>query len=391
MQRIIALSLLIVSASFCNATAQTQVERRLLPAPELKITTANGWFAETRGRLEMDAVHIEDDQANHRAGIDERRLRLGLDAGYGKEWAATFEMDFSSDDPEYTDILLRYHNQENLHLSIGHFKEAFGMERIQSSQSTLFNERAAIDTFSPKRNLGVQATRYNDHGSFTLGAFTDSMVTNSNKDKFALVSRGTYAFSLAGGTLHSGLAGSWRKMDSASFSAFPDTATTDIRTLSTGRLYDADRLAQGGLEAAYAVQNFLLSGEYMLTHLERETAGDATFDGWYTQAAWVLTGEPYQYSVAKNAIFQPVKPQKPFSLAQGTWGAFELAARYQTLSLSGGSVQAGHMQAVSGGVNWYLNNQWRITGDVTYVESDAESVTPQDNPVVSALRVRVAF
>lgn len=391
MQRLAFLSLLLSLASAGEAAAETTIKSHLLPSPELKFESDSGWHAKTRGRLELDAVHISDDQVNHRGGIYDRRTRFGVDAGYGKEWAATFEMDFSNEDPEYTDVALRYHNQKDTHISFGHFKEAFGMERVQSSQNTLFNERAAIDTFVPKRNLGIQATRYGEQASLTLGVFTDSMVTNTNKDKLAIVGRGTYAASLANGTLHGGLAGSWRKMEQVGFSVSPDTAATDIRTLSTERLHDIDTLSQGGVEAAYGVKNFLLSGEYILTHLEREVTQSATLDGWYMQASWMLTGEAYRYNAEKNALFQPVKPAKPFSVAQGTWGAFELAARYQALSLNDGSVQAGHMQAITGGINWYPNTKWRITGDITYVQSDAESVTPQDNPIVSSLRVRMAF
>lgn len=387
-------SVVVLAASFAHAQEGLTLDTRLLPAPQVKLSSDDGWYIKSRGRFELDAVNFQNDVADHTGGIYDRRTRFGVEVGYGEHWTATAEVDMvDEDEGQYTDLVLEYNNQENARLQFGHFKEYFGMERTDSSANALFVERAAMDIFTPQRNLGVQGVRYGEQGTISLGAFTDSLQTNSNKDKFALTSRATYAFPLAERSLlHIGGSGSYRKMEQVSFSSAPAaSAATGIDAVDTGTLYDVDTMLLGALEAGYSWKNTLIRGEYMTADLDRQTAEDATLYGWYAQASWLLTGEDYTYSVAKDAFFQPVKPARPFDLKQGTWGAFELGARYQVLSLSDGSIQGGKMQAVTGGFNWYPNTNWRVTGDVSYVTTDAEAVTPQDDPIVSALRVRVSF
>ncbi|MCH2547157.1 MAG: OprO/OprP family phosphate-selective porin [Alphaproteobacteria bacterium] len=374
-----------------DALAASPWQTQLWPAPSLRVGNTDGWYAKTRGRIEMDFVHIEDDQANHRAGIEDRRSRFGFVAGYGKHWSAITELDISGNDLVYTDVLVRYDNKENMYITFGNLEESFGVERVQSSADTLFNEAAAIETFTPKRNLGAQITRYGNRASFTAGLFTDSFESNANKDKIALTTRATYVAPIVGGKLHSGVAASWRKMDQVRFSARPDTALTNINVVSTGKLRDADSLRQLGLEAAYGWQNIMLSAEYMLNEVGRENTDNAQFYGWYTQAAWAITGEHYKYDVSKGAIFQALKPENAFNPQKGHWGALELAGRFQTISLNDVVVQGGALRAVTGGINWYPQAAWRVTGNATYTSSDAKAVTPYDNPITLALRVRLAF
>lgn len=392
----LGLSLVLLASAASVAVAQdgVTVESRLLPAPQLRAEFGDAWYVQTRGRFEMDFVHIDDDQASHTGGIYDRRSRIGLELGYGEYWSATAEMDFvKEDEGQYTDLVLEYHNQRDTKLQFGHFKEYFGMERTDSSANALFVERAAIDVFTPQRNLGVQGMRYNKRGTASLGIFTDSLQTNTNKDDVAVTSRVTYSWPLAEHSLlHLGGAGSYRKMEQVGFSATPaDSAATNVDAVSTGTLYDVDTMLLGGLEAGYSWKNTLLRGEYMTAHLDRSTAADATLDGWYAQASWVLTGESYQYSVAKDALFLPVRPARPFSLKANTWGAWELGARYQVLSLTDGSISGGDMRVMSGGLNWYPNSNWRVSSELSYVTTDAEAVTPHDDPIVAAMRVRVAF
>lgn len=387
-------SLVVLAASAAHAQDALTLDTRLLPAPQVKLSSADGWYIKSRGRFEMDAVSIDEDNASHKGGIYDRRTRFGITAGYGEHWTATAEVDMVDEqEGQYTDLVLEYDNLANTRIQLGHFKEYFGMERTDSSANALFVERAAMDVFTPQRNLGVQGVRYGEQGTISLGAFTDSMQTNTNKDEFALTSRATYAFPLAERSLlHIGGSGSYRKMEQVGFSSAPAASeATSLNAVETGTLYDVDTMLLGALEAGYSWKNTLIRGEYMTADLDRQTAEDATLYGWYAQASWLLTGEDYAYSVAKDALFQPVKPAHPFSLKQGTWGAFELGARYQVLSLSDGSIQGGKMQTVTGGFNWYPNTNWRVTGDVSYVTTDAEAVTPQDDPIVSALRVRVSF
>ena len=69
----------------------------------------------------------------------------------------------------------------------------------------------------------------------------------------------------------------------------------------------------------------------------------------------MLTGE--------NASFKGVVPRSDFSLDEGGWGAFEVAARYGQLSIDDDvfpfyadpAVAASGLDQWTVGVNWYLN------------------------------------
>src|SRR5205814_6523241 len=92
---------------------------------------------------------------------------------------------------------------------------------------------------------------------------------------------------------------------------------------------------------------------------------DPKFDGWYVQGAWVLTGEQRLYDPAEGRFAAP-KQNYNFNPSAGTFGAFEIAARYSVLDLNynrGSAGVAGPFGVVRGGEqkirtlggNWYLN------------------------------------
>ena len=93
---------------------------------------------------------------------------------------------------------------------------------------------------------------------------------------------------------------------------------------------------------------------------------------------WVLTGEPIPYDPARAAWGRP-KVDRPFSLADGGIGAWELAARYSNVSLNS-NVAAGVSESVTGGIyggqqqiaalalSWYPNDWLRLILQFQYVD-----------------------
>lgn len=385
-----ALALVIASLPYA-AQAEPEWEMRWVPSPRVTVHDGDAWSINTRGRVELDFAHIDEDSQPHEGGIYDRRLRFGFDAERGA-WGTKVELDVANqEDSEFTDVMLVYDAGKGNRVQLGHFKEYFGMERTDSSAPALFNERAAIDTFTPQRNLGVQYARYGERGSASLGVFTDSMVSNSKKDRLGVTSRLTYSFPFAERhLLHVGGSATLRKMEVVGFSGNPDTPSTNS-VIGTGRMFDADGLWQGGLEAAYAWHNLMLEGEYMRSRVERENNPTVEFDGWYAGAAWMLTGEQRPYSAAKDAIFGDFTPDAPFSIEKGQWGAWELAARYQQIDLNDKNVRGGRMDGYTAGLSWYLNNQWRLTGNVSWLDVQDRAGQADDEPVVYTMRLRILY
>jgi phosphate-selective porin OprO/OprP len=123
-----------------------------------------------------------------------------------------------------------------------------------------------------------------------------------------------------------------------------------INLVTTGAL-GADHVSQWGVETAGNFRNFYGQAGYYSYAVHRtpqaytvfSNAGVSapavvqpssnTFSGWYIQGSWILTGESKTYSKATSSFGAPV-PAKPFSLKDGGWGAFEVAARFSDLNLN---------------------------------------------------------
>ena len=87
---------------------------------------------------------------------------------------------------------------------------------------------------------------------------------------------------------------------------------------------------------------------------------------WNVGAEWVLTGE--------DATYGPLTPRQPFSLSNGTWGAFQVMGRYGQLQIdeaafgpfSNPEVSARGAQAWSVGLSWWLNRNVRLMTSFSY-------------------------
>jgi len=164
----------------------------------------------------------------------------------------------------------------------------------------------------------------------------------------------------------------------------PELRIDGARLVDTGAL-DAQHASVYGAEAGASVQNFLIESEYFKYKIDRRNTtttvlGNPSFDGWYVQGVWVLTGETRPYNPGE-ARFDAPKLNYNFNPAAGTWGAVELAARYSEVNLNWregaagaatptGGVRGGDQKVISGGINWYLNPAIRIMLDYQHVKID---------------------
>jgi phosphate-selective porin OprO/OprP len=164
----------------------------------------------------------------------------------------------------------------------------------------------------------------------------------------------------------------------------PELRLDATRLVDTGAI-DARHVTVLGAEAGFTARNFMAEGEYFKYKIDRRETGavllgDPKFDGWYVQGAWVLTGEPRPYNPGE-ARFDAPKPAYNFNPAAGTWGAFELAARYSDLNLDWhagapalatptGGVRGGEQKIWTAGLNWYWNPTIRFMLDYQHVKID---------------------
>jgi phosphate-selective porin OprO/OprP len=99
---------------------------------------------------------------------------------------------------------------------------------------------------------------------------------------------------------------------------------------------------------------------------------DLFFQACYVEAMWLLTGESRTWNT-QNFFFNRVVPHRPLRLKRDGcegrgFGAWEVGVRYTYVDLSNRFVQAGRLDAVTLGLNWYLNTNAKLqfNYDVTH-------------------------
>ena len=144
-------------------------------------------------------------------------------------------------------------------------------------------------------------------------------------------------------------------------------------------------------------------GEYVTSNQQLSSAKSGKAVGvkqentaWQVLASYVLTGE--------DNTFGAVKPIRNFDPLKGTWGAWQLAARWSELNVDKStflvidpSKSAQHASAWTLGVNWYLNSYALIRTDYEQVSfkggagSDANHVSNRPSEHVFATRFQLSF
>jgi phosphate-selective porin OprO/OprP len=186
----------------------------------------------------------------------------------------------------------------------------------------------------------------------------------------------------------------------------PELRVDGTRLVDTGPI-DSLGATSIGLEAGLTAGPVLVEGEWTRIRFDRRgpaLSGDPRFEGWYLQGSWAITGERRAYDPA-DARFSGFRPNQNFDLAKGTWGAFELAARYSVTDLNYnigrlgaatplGGVRGGEQRITTLGVNWQPNGALRLMLHWQQVEIDrlnaAGADMSQDYDAVAA-RAQIAF
>jgi phosphate-selective porin OprO/OprP len=171
------------------------------------------------------------------------------------------------------------------------------------------------------------------------------------------------------------------------------------------KLLDASSQDLFNLETAAVWGPLTLQAEYTATliHDARQAVtsagvpgppqGTLFFQGYYTEMMWLLTGESRKWNT-NIYQFDRVIPRRPFHLKRTEcdgrgFGALELAARYSYADVSNKAIQAGRLDSVTLGVNWYLNASVRFQLNYDYTHIGDKSNSGQGH--VSAVGIRSQF
>jgi len=334
-----------------------------------------------------------------------------------------FTPDFGGSSVQIQDAYLNYHYNPLFQIEVGKFKAPVGLEQLQNDAYLFLNERSIVNDLIPNRDLGLEL-----HGdvlggvvSYAAGIFNgvsdyNGTTVNSPSDNgksfdgrlFAQPFKSSDITPLQG--LGFGVGGSYED-DHGAAELTPGYTTDGQQKFFT---YASTATADGthwriSPQGYYYWGPFGLLGEYAISDqkVELTTAGSKPVDvqntAWEISAGWVLTGE--------DASYNGVTPLHPFSLHNGSWGAWQVVARYENLDIDDDvfahglasastaspvyTASASEAHAWSAGLNWYLNRNVRINAsfsrtDFTGGTGTGATVTKQPENVLFT-RVQLAF
>jgi phosphate-selective porin OprO/OprP len=312
----------------------------------IKITSSDGHYsAKLGGRLQWDYNYAELNGVADEDDFSIRRARLYL-SGNVNDWSYKMQFNVGNNNggtPE--DLYIRYNGWgKQAVVTVGNQKEPFGLEQLESSKDISYLERSAVtEAYAPGRQEGILFSGQRGGITYALGVFED----DGANDGTAVTGRVTYApIKSADQVLHFGVAHSNRDED------------TDIT----------------GLEVAYARGPYHIQSEFISSE-----ENDASREGLYVQAGWIITGETRPY---KNGIFKRVKPGN-------SSGAWEVVVRYEDGDGAYSDEELGSTDGTSYGmgVNYYLNSFIRIGATYT----DAKDNITDDGGSEFRARLQIAL
>ncbi|HEY7649542.1 MAG TPA: porin [Methylomirabilota bacterium] len=332
-----------------------------------------------------------------------RRARINMTGQFSKWVSFKIEGDFTTS-PSLTDGYIDLNFLPQIGLRAGQFKAPFSLEELTSDLFIDTIERSMVNELVPSRDVGVmlQGQLFNRVLAYAVGVFNGAGINasdnNNEKDVAGRIVlapfRNTDSFFLKG--LQIGINGTYGDEDARTSAQ----GRTSARTTNRFRFFapqptNGNRYRYGG-DLAWLVGPVSFKAEYDRQIDERKKLGpggtdldDVIATGWYVTGTFLLTGE-------NSVLNGPVIPRSPFSPLAGKLGpgAWELVARYQELrfrsddrvdffdgninnGVPGGSSSAENgAQAVTGGINWYLNARVRAMVNYTQYWYDNSLGTP---------------
>ena len=368
-----------------------------------------------RGYVHFDGRFFQED--DERPAVDTfllRRVRPIFEGTVFKNFDFRIMPDFGGGQTVLQDAYIDARFSPKFKVRAGKFKPPVGLERLQSATELLFVERAFPTNLVPNRDLGIQL-----HGdlaggnvNWAVGVF-NGVPDGANGDADANDGKDIAArlffqpFLAAGGPLKglgfgvaassgdqegtltsTGLAG-YRTPAQQAFFSYRSDATAAGTVIADG---DRFRLSPQGY---FYRGRFGLLTEYVISRQEvrrADIAEELENTSWQVATSWVLSGgEP---------SFRGVAPKVNFDPTAGTWGAFELTARYSVLEVDEDTFpvfanlasSAESAEAWALGLNWYFNRNLRLVLDYerTQFEGGAATGDREDENILFS-RFQIAF
>ena len=397
---------------------------RASPQQGFRIQSADGAnVVRLRGVLQFDGRYFPDDitPATQDTWLL-RRVRPILEGTLNGIYDFRFTPDFAQGRTVIQDAYVTGRFAPGFQLTAGKFKAPIGLERLQSASDIRFVERAYPTQLVTNRDIGLQVAGnlLEDRLAYQVAYLNGSNDGRSsedfsdvevNDDKewagriFAQPFANSDSFALRG--LGFGVAGSYTSQEgNATQTLLPQYRTP---AQSTFFKYRSAAVATGD-RTRIAPQVYYYAGRFGLLGEWTEGSQDVAMPGtlgvredqvdttaWQIQAAFFLSGE--------EESFKGYKPNSVFSLENGTWGGWEIVARYHELDIDDAAFDGGgdsfadplasarKASTIGVGLNWYLNQnlKWVLNYEVTSFDGGAADGGDREDEEAILTRVAVGF
>jgi len=419
------------------ATVKAEQERKKAATTTLSggrptISTGDGQKFAVRVLTQFDlATYDEKRGANDlNSGANFRRARLGVEGTYGKTWNYALTGEFGGSGSESATLNQAYVEYTGwkpgnvpVRLRLGAWATPTGLEDATSNSEAMFLERAAVAELvrnvaggDGRSGAGVFVGGERWYASAALtGAIAGTPAAPEFDEQVGYLGR--VAFRPLGDkdwAIHVGanVQGVLKVADSGAGAVRtrqvrlrerPELRVDGTRLVDTGALNATGVTAWGG-ELGANFRNLQVAAEAFRIEVDRPTVFHPSFDGWYVQGAWTLTGEQHAWS-SQSGGFKGIKPKANFDPAENAWGAVEIAARYSVLDLDdragvrgaatpAGGVRGGEQKIASAVLNWHPNPVYRFQLQYQRVDVDRLSATGVeigDDADIVSFRSQFAF
>jgi phosphate-selective porin OprO/OprP len=378
------------------------------------LKSADGSFQiKFRGYVHSDTRTYPNDEVKAADQFLLRRVRPIIEGSVYKLFDFRVMPDFGEGKTVLQDAYITARFHPLLQIRAGKFKAPLGLERMASATEILFVERGLPTGLVPNRDIGVTVNGDIQGGAWTYSAGVFNGVTDGGstdgddqdgKDFVARVFATPFKASknqaLQG--LGFGVAGSYGIQRGTA--AAPNVASYKSNGQLTFFKYRADTTDAGtaiadGAHYRYSGQGYYFAGRagvmveqaFSSQRLRRgTTVTDAGNNALQISGSYVLTGE--------KASYKGVTAAHPFDRAAGSWGAFELVARYNAMTVDKGvfpffanpANAAQSAKAWGTGVNWYLNPSIKIVADyerTTFVGGAAGGNRPVEHDFLTRFQI----
>ncbi len=274
-------------------------------------------------------------------------------------------------------------------MSIGKQKEPISMNRLTGGTFLPNQERPAeSDAFYPSRNIGIVWSGFSaeKNSSWAFGAFNNWLEEKNSFDESANQYVGRLAWvplvsedrsnmlHLGVGYRYSDAKQGVRYVTEPEFNKAPDFIDTEDLAADKAQTYN--------VEFAWRRGPAMLISEYTRVDVSNPGLGNPSFDGYFVEASWILTGEMRAYN-NKGSVFGGIPVAK--SVYQNGKGAWEVYTRYSHIDANDGTVDGGEMQIATLGLNWWLTPFFSLNMGYKYIWNEKKGEKAESSGLMTRI------